>query len=169
MSPRTVFLATAGLLVAAVAHASDKPAPYQLKQRSAFALPTGTERAPFWPIGWKKRAIGEVTQSAVPTTPKFVLDEKSYKLTSILLGNPSLAIINGRTYMEGEFVRQARPAAAPTVATSTLPANARVRVFRIQDGQVVLQYQNETVTLGLQRPELAQKHGEEELLIEDRP
>ena len=86
----------------------------------------------------------------------------------ILLGSPSFAIINGRTYSEGEFLRTARPGAAPATAAG-LPPGARVRVYRINDGAVVLQNQEQLITVMLSRPELLQRNAEEQLLSEDRP
>ena len=56
------------------------------------------------------------------------LDGKAFRVTSILISTgatPSLAVINGRAYSEGEFVRMPRtPGTAPV----------RVRVQRINDG-----------------------------------
>ncbi|MEA3208850.1 MAG: hypothetical protein QOE70_1907 [Chthoniobacter sp.] len=146
--------------------------PYALKSKSAFTLPHWDQRAPFWPIGWTKRQVGVVATPVVPVAPlpKIEIDEKSFKLTSVLLGNPALAILNGRTYSEGEFLRTPRSAGgAATVSTSPLPPGVRIRVYRINDGSVVLQFQNQLLTIPLQRPELAQKRAEDELLTEDRP
>ena len=41
----------------------------------------------------------------MPTGPRYVLDEKNFAVTSILTGNPSLAVINGRSYAEGDVLR----------------------------------------------------------------
>lgn len=195
MSPRPLFLTLAGgLLCAASLHAADLALakteavlakaeaapvkaeapvePYQLKNRSSFSSAGGNARAPFWPIGWVHRpgSSASVTQASVPKT---VLDERSFRVTSILLGTGttgSLAVINGRAYSEGEFLKTPRPAAAPgvTPVKTATPPSQRIRVQRIGDGTVVLQREDQIVTLSLQRPELAQKKAEEQLLDEER-
>ena len=173
-------LAHLGLILSVVcrpaAHAEDaaadsKPPAYALKNKSAFNAPTDDQRAPFWPIGWVKRKPMQAAAAGpvrVVEAPKVVtLDPKNFKVTSILVGSPSLAIINGRTYSEGEFLRVPRAAAA-TAASPAVPA-PRVRVYRINDGGVLLQNQEQFLSVMLQRPELAQRKGEEALLSEDRP
>ncbi len=157
-------------LVQAEEAARESKAPaYVLKNKSAFAAATGEVRAPFWPIGWVKRQPMQAA-SAIPVrvveAPKVILDARNFKVTSILLGNPSLAIINGRTYSEGEFLRTARAAAPAPLGTPPAP---RTRVFRINDGHIVLQLQEQLINVPLQRPELVQRTNVEELLNEDRP
>lgn len=193
MSTRHLLLTTAGALLSAVTlHAADAAAVkaepanaeapvelYQLKNRSSFACAGDAARAPFWPIGWvhRKTMVGSVAQ---PTAPIAALEAKSFHVTSILLGtgaSGSLAVINGRAYSEGEFVKTPRAAAAPpppTGATAAVaaarpvtPPSARIRVQRIGDGIVVLQREEQTVTLTLQRPELAQRKAQEPLLEDE--
>lgn len=140
---------------------SESVPPYQLKNRSAFAEVDENCRAPFWPIGWVKRKVGAASVAA-PTVPTVLLDGKNYKVTSILLGSgatPSLAVINGRAYSEGEFLR------TPRSAGTTPP---RVRVQRINDGNVVLQNAEQLLVAALQRPELSARKSEELLLDPDR-
>lgn len=138
--------------------------PYELKKRSAFAVDGEVARAPFWPIGWVKRQAGAPVQSAevAVVETKVLLDEKSFKVTSILLGSgtaPSLAVINGRAYSEGEFIRMPKGGTTPPV---------RIRVQRINDGHVILQNATQTMIANLQRPELSTKRAEELLLDPDR-
>lgn len=170
MNPRPSLLVLALLLGAAPlpaqdpAPASADPAPpYELKNRSAFIRVEENARAPFWPIGWVKRKVGTAADAqAAPATPRVQLDEKSFKVTSILLGSgstPSLAVINGRAYSEGEFLRFPKGSARPP---------ARIRVQRISDGHVVLQYAEHTLVAALQRPELSERKAEELLLDPDR-
>ncbi len=145
--------------------------PYQLKNRSTFSCPADSARAPFWPIGWVQRGQSSLTATA-QAVPKTVLDEKLFRVTSILLGTgstPSLAVINNRAYSEGEFIKMPRAAAVIGAATgkSISPAT-RIRVQRIADGSVTLQRDEETLTLALQRPELAVRKAEEPLLDEER-
>jgi hypothetical protein len=145
--------------------------PYQLKNRSTFNSPPDAARAPFWPIGWVPRGKG-TTVATAQAAPKIALDEKMFRVTSILLGSgttPSLAVINNRAYSEGEFIKMPRAAAAVAAVTGKPVAPAtRIRVQRITDGSVVLQREDQTITLALQRPELAQRKAEEPLLEEER-
>ena len=148
-----------------VAPAKSEPLPrYELKKRSSFAVNGEVARAPFWPMGWVKRQAGAPVQSAEVTAveTKAALDEKSFKVTSILLGSgaaPSLVVINGRAYSEGEFIRMPKGGTTPPV---------RIRVQRINDGHVVLQSAAQTMVATLQRPELSTKRAEELLLDPDR-
>lgn len=182
MSPRLSSIAAALVCGAAVLHAADpepaKPAdpapasakaadpvePYVLKKRSEFAATADADaRAPFWPIGWKKRKPGVKQEvAAAPAPPPVALDEKAFRVTSILLGTgttPSLAVINGRAYSEGEFLRMPKGSATPP---------AKIRVQRINDGTVILQNANQTMVASLVRSELQSKRSEELLLDPDR-
>jgi len=175
MSPRLSHLFVALLLGAASVHAEDpapaktEPAktepvpPYELKNRSKFEGPESNARAPFWPIGWVKRRAGVATAAApVVAAQRVLIDEKSFKVTSILLGTgttPSLAVINGRAYSEGEFLRMPKSAATPPV---------RIRVQRINDGNVILQNADQILVASLSRPELSNKRDSELLLDPDR-
>ena len=180
MSSRLSSIAAALVCGAAVLHAADpapaKPAadpvpakaadpvePYVLKKRSEFAAADTNARAPFWPIGWVKRKPGVMqVQQAAPAAPPVALDEKAFRVTSILLGTgttPSLAVINGRAYSEGEFLRMPKGGTAPPI---------RIRVQRITDGTVILQNANQTMVASLVRSELQNKRSEELLLDPDR-
>jgi len=126
---------------------------YALKNKSAFSLPSET-RAPFWPIGWVKPAAprGEAREK-----PKVTINEGAFLVSSILMGSPSLAVINGRAYSEGEFVRMPKDGAA-----------VRVRVQSINDGSVTLQCEDQTLVVALRRPQLAERRSEVDLLDPDR-
>ena len=181
MKPHPCLLTLAGSLLGAMAlHAADAapeksapaPEPYQLKNRSAFAAPGEDVRAPFWPVGWVHRK-GVSSQVGQVAAAKSVLDERSFRVTSILLGSgttPSLAVINGRAYSEGELLKTPRgmAVAAAPAGTAATPAAARIRVQRISDGSIVLQQADQTVTVALQRPKLVLKKSEEPLLEEER-
>lgn len=157
---RAILTTTAAAAVLNSANAADaKPQPdagrYELQKKSAFTL-AADRRAPFWPIGWVKRAnqgSAEITQQA----PKAKLDESAFAVTSIMLGNPSLAVINARAYSEGEFIRMPK---------GSVPM--KVRVQQISDGSVSLAYENQTFSVPLKRPELAAHKGEADLLSQDR-
>lgn len=147
---------------AAAAEKTEPVAPYELKNKSKFTAADTNGRAPFWPIGWVKRKPGIVQQTAAPAAPKVLIDEKAFKVTSILIGSgttPSLAVINGRAYSEGEFLRMPKGGATPQV---------RIRVQRINDGSVVLQNADQTLVAALARPELSERKNEELLLDPDR-
>jgi hypothetical protein len=184
MSPRLTPIVAVLLLSAAASHAvrpapaapaasatpvpaaaAEKPepvAPYELKNKSTFAAADPNARAPFWPIGWVKRKPGIVQQSVAPSVPKVLIDEKAFKVTSILIGSgttPSLAVINGRAYSEGEFLRMPKGGPTPQV---------RIRVQRINDGSVALQNADQTMIAPLMRPELSERKSEELLLDPDR-
>lgn len=129
--------------------ATPKPR-YELKKRSAFTLADGT-RAPFIPIGWIKPAAN------APVIQQAALDTSAFRLSSVLLGNPSLAVINGRSYEEGQYLRM--PRGGP---------QARILVYRITDGQVWLRMDEKIFSVPLRRPELGERRSEEGLLSEDR-
>jgi hypothetical protein len=145
------------------AETSETLPPYELKKRSAFLAVEENARAPFWPIGWVKRVTGAPVQTEdVAAAPGVQLDEKNFKVTSILLGAgtaSSLAVINGRAYGEGEFLRMPKGGTTPPV---------KVRVQRINDGQVILQNATQTLVVALQRPELSTKREAEVFLDPDR-
>jgi hypothetical protein len=126
---------------------------YALKNKSAFTLSPET-RAPFWPIGWVKRSTprGEIRER-----PNITINESAFSVTSILMGSPSLAVINGRAYSEGELVRMPKAGAAQ-----------RVRVQSINDGSVTLQCEDQTLVVALRRPELAERRPEVDLLDPNR-
>jgi hypothetical protein len=124
---------------------------YEVKRRSAFAVET-RGRAPFWPIGWSKQG-----PAAVVADKQVEVDDQLFKVTSILVGNPSMAVINGRSYEEGQLIRL--PKSAPQI---------RPRLYRIGDGQVVIQVQNQLVSVQLKRPELKDPKPETELLNEEK-
>lgn len=169
MSPRLPYLAVAILISAGTLHAVESaPAkaetvpPYELKKRSAFSNTGAKARAPFWPIGWVKRTAAVNVEAQAPAQPRVQLDGKNFKVTSIMVatgGTPSLAVINGRAYGEGEYLRMPKGTAMPP---------ARVRVQRINDGTVILQNAEQTLVATLYRPELAERRAEELLLDPDR-
>ena len=157
---RAILTTTAAAAFLGSAHASETktqvdPGTYALQKKSTFTL-AADRRAPFWPIGWVKRASrgpAEVTKEA----PKVKFDENAFVVTSIMLGNPSLVVINARAYSEGEFIRMPKGGAP-----------MKVRVQQIGDGAVSLAYENQTFTIALKRAELAEHKAEADLLSQDR-
>ena len=124
---------------------------YVLQKKSAFTL-ASDHRAPFWPIGWVKRAHESHTEIA--HAPKAKIDESSFNVTSILVGNPSLAVINGRAYSEGELIRMPKGSAP-----------LKVRVEQVADGSVTLQYEDQRIVVPMRRPELPDHSAQPEPLL----
>jgi hypothetical protein len=159
MIPTYLSLATAVLAATSGVPAQDPkvssptPVKYELKNRSAFTAQDST-RPPFWPIGWVKR--GASMPVMAPAAPRVTLDEKAFVVSSILLGNPSLAVVNGRSYREGEFLRLPRG------------ADARIQVLRILDGGVQFKTGDQLFVTKLHRPEIEGKKPEESLLLDER-
>ena len=165
-------LAAPALFAEDAATPDSKPAPatpdakpaaakYQLKAHSVCNIAPGT-RPPFWPIGWVHR---EGPHQEIQVGPKFTLDPKNFAVTSILLGQPAIAVINGRAYEEGQFLKIKM--AAPALGAPAAPV-PRVRVHRIADGQVWLAFDNQIVSVELKRPELNERKAEQEVLNEDK-
>jgi hypothetical protein len=120
--------------ICAVSHGEEgsKPEPYSLKNRSVFNL-SKEGRAPFWPIGWMRQKGGDLGTNQnqiaqVVEAPKFQLTGENFSVTSILLGHPSIAVINGRSFEEGQFL--------PVVAGDE---RLRVQVRAIREAGVWLQ------------------------------
>jgi hypothetical protein len=161
----------ASLLLGTVGVAQESTEPttagYHLKRRSSFQA-AQTTRSPFWPIGWSPRAKNAPAPAVAPVQ-EFTLKPEQFSVTSILLGNQSLAVINGRTYGEGEFIRSARALQQPNApAVPGVPANVRIRVNRIVDGQVILQAGTQVLAVPLRRSEIPARTGakDEELLLQ---
>ena len=145
-----LFLTAAAFVIAADAHAApEKTKPYELKNRSTF---TGGEdsRIPFWPIGFQRPGkAGGTVAATVAVAPKIQLEARHFNVTSILLGNPALATINGRSFGEGEIL--------PVVfGTERL----RVVVNRIGDGMVTLGYEGLEIQVPMRRAELGVKQAQ---------
>ena len=138
---------------------------YHLKKRSTFEAPEQA-RTPFWPIGWSPSS----GTPGLPEAPRagFVLDPDKFAVTSILIGIHSLAVISGRTYGEGENLRNPRAKSASAAGAVLIPTGVKVRVQRITDGEVTLQTGTQSVNVPLRRPQLSErKEPEEDILMQD--
>ena len=139
----------------ATSDASKPVAKYELVNKSAFNLPQNS-RPPFWPIGWVKRAPGAAVP--IPTKRQDIRPEM-FPVTSILIqaGAPSLAVIAGRSYEEGQFLR---------IRGSEL--DKKIRVARITDGKVILQYEDQVITVPQRRDfiDTGEKKETPELLLD---
>ena len=82
-------------------------------------------RNPFWPIGWVKSETGGNTAN-VDETPVPITADK-FEVTSISTGASPLAVINGKTYAEGE-----------TIIALYGEQKIKILVVAIHDGDVVL-------------------------------
>jgi len=136
---------------AASAIAQDDPGRskgYELKNRSAFLI-QDEARIPFWPIGFTRPPKNGA--AAVQVAAKIKLDPSPFNVTSVLLGNPALVMINGRSFAEGELL--------PVVyGTERL----RVVVRAIRDGGVTLDYEGQPIFVPIHRPELAPKAAQQQ-------
>ena len=146
------------VLCGGAAHAAPEPGAsvpaYELRRRSVCELPDGF-RSPFLPLGWKR----PVDASSVPVpVAAAAFSEKDFQLTSVLLGSPSLAVINGRSYSEGEYVK----------TTAAQRGLGRVQVQKIGDGLVVLQTGGRQLTIRQRRSDLPAGRPELEVLNPDR-
>ncbi len=125
------FCLTSLLLPAALAEA-EVPT-IELKHKSAFAP---NDRDPFWPIGWKKPGPKIVSGGVGPS-----LTASAFSLTSVTMGlGQRFAILNGKAMQEGQkFGLQY----GNQVYQVTLSA--------IEDGQVVIIYQDGEIVVPLRR------------------
>ena len=145
-----LFLTVAAFTIAAGAHAApEKVTRYELKNRSTFGASEDT-RIPFWPIGFQRPSKGGGTVATqVLAAPKIELEPRHFNVTSILLGNPALATINGRSFGEGEVL--------PVISGSE---RLHVVVNRIGDGIVTLGYEGREIQVPMRRAELGAKQAQ---------
>lgn len=145
-----LFSTIAAVVIASAAHAEpDKVKRYELKNRSTFGT-SEDARIPFWPIGFQRPGKGGGTVAAqVLAAPKIQLEPRHFTVTSILLGNPALATINGRSFGEGEVL--------PVISGSE---RLHVVVNRIGDGIVTLGYEGREIQVPMHRPELGSKQAQ---------
>lgn len=157
MIRRFAFCLFAGSLAVTAAEPASAPDPagFHLKNRSTFTSEE-TTRPPFWPIGWVKQTGQSTIQSVASAPVEMKFDPDKYSVTSILLGRPSLAVINGKSYGEGEFIRNGRSKGAP--------AMAKVQVRQIADGQVILASGDQTAAIPLRRPQLSEHKSDDDLV-----
>jgi hypothetical protein len=100
-------------------------------------------RNPMWPIGWQKPANG--TQN-VSNEPQLPIGPELFNVTSISISSTPLAVINGRTYAEGEAINAIYGG-----------QHIKILVAQINDGNVVLQYLGIKFTVNQKRPDMVPK------------
>ena len=134
MKPLLLAFCLTSLLLS-VARAGDDVPTIELKQKSIFeAAPN--DRDPFWPIGWKKPGPKIATTGVGPE-----LTPSAFSLTSVTMGvGQHFAILNGKAMQEGQ---QFGLQFGNQVYTVTLRS--------IEDGQVVLVYQDAEIVVPLRR------------------
>jgi hypothetical protein len=147
---KSFCLLSTAILLTSLAHAQQpvKPEPYSLKNRSSFSLSLDG-RVPFWPIGWQRPKEGEPVRpvqaaQVASVVPKVQLSAESFNVTSVLLGNPSLATINGRSFEEGEYL---------PVRSGDQRLKVQVRAIREQGVWVQLD-NNQPILIPIRRNEL---------------
>jgi hypothetical protein len=130
---KTVLIALCLTILLCSARAEDAALVINLKQKSSFDA--AEARNPFWPIGWKKPNPKDPNASSAELSPA------SFALTSVTMGaGMHFAILNGKIMQEGQqfglqFGKQ--------IYQVTLKA--------IQDGQVILAYQENEIVVPLRR------------------
>ena|SRR5438552_11903943 len=134
MKPLLLAFCLTSLLLSAARAGDDVPA-IELKKKSTFdAAPN--DRDPFWPIGWKKPGPKNTTAGAGPD-----LSPNAFSLTSVTMGTGShFAILNGKIIQEGQ---QFGLQLGGQVYQVTLRS--------IEDGQVVLAWQDNEIVVPLRR------------------
>ena len=104
--------------------------------RQSYFAGGASTRNPFWPVGWSP-------QEKVAAAPvRIQVGPESFRLSTIMLGDPPLAVINGRDVTVGDII----PVAVAGRVVS-------VRVSAIRDGFVVLDHDGKTVLVQLSRGE----------------
>jgi hypothetical protein len=121
-------------LLFSTARAGENIPAIELKQKSTFDAPD--DRDPFWPIGWKKPGPKIASNGGGP-----ILTPSSFSLTSIAMGiGQRFVILNGKPMQEGQ---QFGLQYGNQVYQVTLRS--------IQDGQVILVYQDSEIVVPLRR------------------
>jgi hypothetical protein len=109
---------------------------YTPKRKSTFGA-TPTEHNPFWPIGWVKLQ-NDTADSGAPMVPH----AEDFVVTTILLNEPPMAVINGKDMAEGEV--------------AAMPVNGQnvvVQLMAVQDGRVILRWENQNIVVPIHRDE----------------
>ena len=146
----SISFALCSVVHAQTAAAAPAPVAYELKNRSSFAIDPEA-RTPFWPIGWKKsnKAFAPAVRVAPTIIREFQIQPQHFTVSSVLLGNPPLATINGRAFGEGEVL---------PVVVGGRPV--RVIVKGVRDGGVWLDQSGHQIFVPLRRQEIPNRQPE---------
>lgn len=128
---KTTFL-FGSVFLAGVALADDKaaapPAPkaaYAPVNKSSFKA-DGITRNPFEPIGYVFNAVVKAPDPIPVCTPDM------FRVSSIIVGSPGVAVINGRDFAEGDLV-------------PVPDQEVKVKLIKVSDGQIILLHPNPKV------------------------
>ena len=134
MKPLLLAVCLTGLLLTSV-RAGEKVTTIELKHKSVFDA-SPNERDPFWPIGWKKPGPKVGNTGVGPD-----LTAHSFSLTSVTMGlDQRFAILNGKPMQEGQKFGLQFGGQIYEVTLRT-----------IEDGQVILVYQDNEIVVPLRR------------------
>ncbi len=147
IAPLILTAAAVALSVHAQAE-PEKTKGYELKNRSAFHAPEDG-RIPFWPIGFQRQPKGALA-APIASAAKIRIEPSHFNLTSVLLGHPALATINGRAFAEGEIL--------PVVFGSE---RLKVVLKSVQDGGVTLEHAGQQIFVPMKRHELAPRQSQQ--------
>jgi hypothetical protein len=114
------------------------PAAYVPKTKSVFN-PVTNAHNPFWPIGWVKTETDQTSDTAAPYVPRV----EDFMVSTIMLNEPPMAVINGKDMAEGEI------AALPVNGV-----NVVVQLMAVQDGRVILRWQGQNIVVPIHRDEM---------------
>ncbi len=133
MKPFLLAFCLTSLLFSAARAEENVPA-IELKHKSTFnAL---DDRDPFWPIGWKKPGPKVASSGVGPA-----LTADSFSLTSVTMGvGQHFAILNGKAMQEGQ-----------QFGLQYGSQIYQVTLRSIQDGQVIVVYQDNEIVVPLRR------------------
>jgi len=150
MKTTPLILTIVAVAVSALAQAEPgKTKGYELKNRSAFHVQEDA-RIPFWPIGFQRPPKGSVA-GPVSKVARIRIDPAQFNLTSVLLGNPPLATINGHAFGEGEVL-------------PVIYGNERLRIVlrSIRDGGVTLDYDGQQIFVAMKRNDLVPRQTQQQ-------
>ncbi len=107
----------------------------QLERRSESDI-SPAQRNPFWPVGWAKKEVNAAAPSGAVENvidTSFLVPSR-FAVSSISIGKFPLAVINGKTYGEGDLI-----------AVNNGANRVNVQVVSIRDGKVKLRYADKTI------------------------
>jgi hypothetical protein len=101
---------------------------------------SGGQHNPFWPIGWVKTSEAETDDSTTAVSQPRADD---FTVSTIMLNEPRLAVINGKDMAEGEVAQM----------TTNGGETVTVQLMAVQDGSVVLRWENQAIVVQIHRDE----------------
>lgn len=150
---KTQHSKTALLLVlfASLTSSAFSQTPVKVAYRSSFS--DEGLRNPFWPIGWQKT---DPTPQIATQGPALPISPDLFNVSSISISSSPLAVINGRSYGEGEVI-------------DAIYNGQRIKILvvRITDGDVTLQYMNRKFVVSQRRLDMTPKHSSKDDVLHD--